>query len=62
MLSSEVTIYDIMFILFMITNTISLFAGRCWGYSDGVDDGARMRRRSDRAIRRGLIDERYIGR
>ena len=52
MLRPEVTIYDVIFIIFMITNLACMYAGYRWGRQDGYYEGCHARRQIERQIRR----------
>lgn len=52
MLRPEVTIDDIICIMFIFINCVSIYAGYRWGHSDGYSEGCRARRKANRQIRR----------
>ena len=52
MLRPEVTIDDVILIVFMVMNCISMYAGYRWGKQDGYFEGCRARRQVARQIRR----------
>lgn len=54
MLSPEVTVYDWMFIVFMVLAMLCMYTGYRWGRSDGYAEGCRARRMAQRQTRRML--------
>lgn len=52
MLSSEITVYDFVFVMIMISNVICLYAGYRWGHSDCEKE---MQNRIIRQIKREMI-------
>ena len=52
MLQSNVTIYDIMYLLTLIIIAAGLYGCYMWGKRDGYIEGCKVRRLADRQVRR----------
>ena len=52
MLSPDVTVYDWMFIVYMVLVMLSMYAGYRWGHADGYMEGCKARRMAKRQMRR----------
>ena len=64
MLSPEVTVYDWIFIVFMVLAMLCMYAGYRWGHADGYKQGCRDRRMAQRQMqmRRQLRQTYFWGR
>lgn len=54
MLQTEITWSDISYILIMITMLVGMYGCYWWGRRDGYYEGCRVRRQSERHVRRLL--------